>query len=110
MKAKSKGNILCTDSFKEQYNYPGNTQRSRSEAADSQVTSDSEKHVGPAWNEAWCPGEPQEHQQDEDGEHCDLCKLHGSQFFVLILHHLVPLSVPVGFVTAAKGVLQAEET
>lgn len=79
------------------------------EAADSRNTVHSEEHIGPAWNEAWCPGEPQDHQQDKDDEHCDLCELHRSQFFVLVLHHLVPLSVPVRSATAAKGVLQAEE-
>lgn len=61
-----------------------------------------EEHCCPAVYEARVPGEPQDHQQDEDGEHRKLGELHGPQLLVLILHHLVCLLISLGFHTAAK--------
>lgn len=61
-----------------------------------------EENCCPAVYEARLPGEPQEHQQDEDGEHRPLSKLHAPQFTVLLLHHSVRLPVSVGFNAAAK--------
>lgn len=61
-----------------------------------------EEHCCPAIYEAWVPGEPQDHQQDEDDEHRHLSELHAPQLLILILHHLVRLPILVGFPAAAK--------
>lgn len=54
-----------------------------------------EEHSRPAVHESWLPGEPQDHQQGEDGQHRRLRKRHATQLLVLLLHHFVRFLISV---------------
>lgn len=56
-----------------------------------------EEHCSPARYKSWLSGEPQEHEQDEDGEHCSFCKFHPAQLPVLLSHDIIRLLVSVSF-------------